>query len=271
MTNDFQARRQARADRLETLADKAQAAAAASYDRSRSILAPIPFGQPVLVGHHSEGPHRRALQRVDNAMRRSCELSDKAAYYRRRAKACANNDAIFSDDPEAAAKLKSKIESLEHLQESMKAINSAIRSNDDQALAALNLSPEQIAKLKTPDFMGRIGFPGYALQNNNANLRRLKERLEALSARTGQETTSETVNGVEIVRNTDINRCQLFFPAIPAAPVRAFLKSNGFHWSRFNGCWQRHLSSSAVFHAQEAAKLFTVPSSTPAPANAQNP
>lgn len=269
MTNDFESRRQARADRLLARAEKAQAASDAAYDRSRSILDPIPMGQPVLVGHHSEKRHRRALEKADNAMRKSCENSKKAEYYRRRSSACAENTNIFSDDPEAVTKLKLKIESLEHLQESMKAINSALRKNDDQALLALKLSPEQITKIKTPDFMGRIGFPAYALQNNNANIRRLKERLEGLSARTGQETRSETVNGVEIVQNTDLNRCQLFFPAIPAEPVRAFLKSNGFHWSRFNGCWQRHLSSAAVYLAQEAAKQFT-PQPTALP-NAQNP
>lgn len=42
----------------------------------------IPFGQPILVGHHSEGRHRRTLEKADNAMRKSIEEGDKAEAYR---------------------------------------------------------------------------------------------------------------------------------------------------------------------------------------------
>jgi len=47
----------AKAERYEASAEAAQAAA----DR---ISDAIPFGQPILVGHHSEGRHRRDLDRM---------------------------------------------------------------------------------------------------------------------------------------------------------------------------------------------------------------
>ena len=81
---------------------------------------------------------------------------------------------ISSDDPQAVEKLEAKLAALEKNQEMMKAANAAIRMKDpakgDAKLAELGYTPEDIAKLRAPDFCGRIGYPAYALQNNNANM-----------------------------------------------------------------------------------------------------
>lgn len=45
----------------------------------------IPFGQPILVGHHSEGRHRRTVERAWNNMGKSIAESEKANDYKRRA------------------------------------------------------------------------------------------------------------------------------------------------------------------------------------------
>ena len=78
-------------------------------------------------------------------------------------------------------------------QELMKAANVAIRMKDptegDAKLAELGYTPEDIAKLREPDFCGRIGYPAYLLQNNNANIRRIRGRIEELKKRT--ENTPE--------------------------------------------------------------------------------
>ena len=41
----------------------------------------IPMGQPIIVGHHSEGRHRRDLKRIDSNMQKSIEESKKADYF----------------------------------------------------------------------------------------------------------------------------------------------------------------------------------------------
>src|SRR3990167_587842 len=41
----------------------------------------IPFGQPILVGHHSEGRHRRALSRLDAHMSKACESTKMAEHH----------------------------------------------------------------------------------------------------------------------------------------------------------------------------------------------
>jgi len=82
-----QAKASIRAERMEERAERAENESDAQYKRSHAIVNNIPMGQPILVGHHSEGRHRGDLKKADNAMRKSCEADEKAAYYRNRAEA----------------------------------------------------------------------------------------------------------------------------------------------------------------------------------------
>jgi len=74
-----------RADRMAGYAANATARSDAAYERARQIGDRIPFGQPILVGHHSERGHRADLRRIDRAMRTSVEEAAKAEHYERRA------------------------------------------------------------------------------------------------------------------------------------------------------------------------------------------
>ena len=95
-----------------------------------------------------------------------------------RAISAEENRAIFSDDPAAGEKLEAKIERLESRQKMMREVNRVIRSG--KSLSSLGFSEASEAKLKTPDFLGRVGFADYTLKNNGANIRRLKGRLESM-------------------------------------------------------------------------------------------
>lgn len=46
----------------------------------------IPMGQPILVGHHSEGYHRRHIGRMNSNMEKGLEELKKAEYYERKIK-----------------------------------------------------------------------------------------------------------------------------------------------------------------------------------------
>lgn len=93
---------------------------------------------------------------------------------------------IRSDESNAVEKLEKKLEKLQEDQERMKVANRAIRMKDvekgDAKLEELGYYPDQIAELRKPDFCGRVGYPSYMLQNNNANIRRIKKRIEELKA-----------------------------------------------------------------------------------------
>lgn len=75
---DHQARAQAKADRYQDWADAAHRRSDEAFERSNKAVEHIPFGQPILVGHHSEGSHRAALKRSWAAMDKSVEEMNKA-------------------------------------------------------------------------------------------------------------------------------------------------------------------------------------------------
>ncbi|MGD9101019.1 MAG: DUF3560 domain-containing protein, partial [Anaerolineae bacterium] len=53
---------------------------------SRDAVEGIPLGQPILVGHHSERRHRRALERAQGQAIRAVKEYDRRDYWRCRAK-----------------------------------------------------------------------------------------------------------------------------------------------------------------------------------------
>lgn len=260
MTNNYQERKQARINRYKELAEKNHAAASAKREESREMMSAIPMGQPILVGHHSEKRDRNFREKAWNKLGQAVELSEKAEYYEHKAKAAENNNAISSDDPEAIKLLKEKLEKLEKLQSIMKAANKIVRSKkltDEekiQEMVKLGLSEEGAANALKPDFCGRVGFASYSLQNNNANIKRVKDRIKELEKRANGETTEEEINGIKIVDNVEDNRLQIFFNGIPAAEIRSELKRNGFRWSRYNSCWQSYRNERAKRVARQVAQ-----------------
>ena len=112
---DFEEKKQRKIARAQELAAKAEKESEQRYNAAKQISSFIPFGQPILVGHHSEGRHRRDLNRIDTNMRKSIEADGKAKYYNDKAERLENNNTISSDDPEALTKLRSKLAGLERI------------------------------------------------------------------------------------------------------------------------------------------------------------
>jgi len=278
--NEYEARQERRRERYEEIAAKNEAASRAAFERSRAATAGIPMGQPILVGHHSEKRHRAALARSDNAMRANIEAADKAAYYRGKADGV-GRAGVSSDDPEALDKLREKLAKRERLQERMKAANKVVKSkklDDAGRIAALieqGIPESAAAELLEPDFAGRIGFASYQLTNNNAQIRRLKGRIEALEREHEQRQRVAAAleaegrndpapnrfegNGlaIEIEEAHDDNRIRLHFNGKPPAEVRAVVKRAGFRWSRYAGAWQRHLNNAGRYAAESTARQLT--------------
>lgn len=166
---------------------------------------------------------------------------------------------ILSSDENAIELLEEKLENLTDMQERMKAANKAIRLKDmekgNEQLRSMGYSDEEIKELRTPDFCGRLGYPDYALTNNNANIKRVKGRLESLKKEKSRETTENEVAdlpGVTIKENVEEMRLQLFFEGKPEPEVRDILKRQTFKWSPRNGCWQRQLTNNARLAVKRA-------------------
>ena len=262
MSSNYEERKQDRIDRYRERAENATTRSNNLYDSGMSSLKQIPFGQPILVGHHSEKADRNFRARAGAKIDRSMAERDKASYYEEKAQAAENNTAISSDDPEAVVKLQEKLNQAEEIQVIMKAANKIIQKkklSDEEKIIELvkidKISKETAKLLLAGDCMGCIGFPSYKLINNNANIRRMKERIAHLKRVSTQETTELKIGNVTICDNVEENRVQIFFPGKPSEEIRSFLKSNGFRWCRYNSAWQRHRSTWAQNLAKEAVKM----------------
>lgn len=161
------------------------------------------------------------------------------------------NEMIMSGDKDAIEKLEEKLENLKANQENMKSANKAIRMKDfekgNNLLKDMGFTEEQIRNLRTPDYCGRTGYSDYLLRNNNANIRRIEQRLRNLKAAKEKGTLETKSQFFRIVENTELMRLQLFFDDKPDPKVRDVLKSNDFKWTPSQSAWQRQLTNNARY------------------------
>lgn len=178
-----------------------------------------------------------------------------------------DREPIKSNDADALDRLRAKLAKCEEKQEHMKAVNAAIRLKDtrkgDERMRALGYSDKQIENLRTGagDFCGRPGFPSYKLQNNNAEIRRLRGRIDTIErekarAEQGNKEYDVLICGTpcHVVENGDAMRLQLFFDGKPDDDTRQEVKRSGFRWARSVGAWQRQLTNNARYSLRFIAK-----------------
>ncbi|MFD9422258.1 MULTISPECIES: ParB/RepB/Spo0J family partition protein [unclassified Streptomyces] len=95
-----------RADRFADRASRATASADARREAADQISKRFEFGQPILVGHHSERRARRDADRIDTNMRRSVEERDRASYWANRTGAAENYEQHRNDPHRTLRRLK---------------------------------------------------------------------------------------------------------------------------------------------------------------------
>lgn len=155
---------------------------------------------------------------------------------------------ISADDPEAVSKLQTKLASLEESQETMKAVNAYYRKHKTLD-GCPHLSPQTIEKLKADMAQGwhleGKPFASWALSNNNAEIHRVKARIESLTRKADTPFTGWGFDGGKVEINKEENRLQIFFDEKPDADTRAELKGQGFRWAPSTEAWQRQLTDNA--------------------------
>lgn len=180
----YRERRERKAERLREWADKRETKAAAAFAASNRISDGIPFGQPILVGHHSEKRHRRDIDRIHSGMSRGIENSRKADEFRSRADniESAADRAIYSDDEDAIEWLKERIASLEATRARIKAYNATCKKGARDASILLPAEQEELLVcLKYAAFQCPGGrFPQYVTANLSGNIKRQRDRLAML-------------------------------------------------------------------------------------------
>jgi hypothetical protein len=187
----YRERRERRAARLRGWADGREAKAETARAGVQRIADGIPMGQPILVGHHSEGRHRRDVARIENGMRATVDHTRKAGEMRQRAATIeAQADrAIYSDDPDAVERLEARIAELDAERDRVKAYNASCRTGSPDLGVLDEKQRAEIASLHRIGsvFVGKGGgFPAYHLSNLSGNIGRQRKRLEQLRRRAAQ-------------------------------------------------------------------------------------
>ena len=160
-------------------------------------------------------------------------------------------NAISREDSQALEKLQAKKDECEQLQVRMKSVNAYYKKNGT-CVGHPELTDEQARKLEdaiSHHSWDNQPYPAYALKNNNAEIRRLKKRIEEISHDKEVGFVGWQFEGGEAVANDELCRLQLVFDEKPTEEQIYLLKLNGFKWSPNNRAWQRQLNQSAIYAA----------------------
>lgn len=274
MRNDFHERLENRRHAHQELAAKRQREASARFDSNAIQTLRGMQGEPIKVGHHSEKRHRRLFERADNDMRAGSEALDKAKHHREKA-ATVGTGGVSQDDPDALAKVRGQLVEREARQTTWKRVNAWLRPlgltiGDDWGPAAYaklyeHLSEEEAAAVvkSLADAVrfepGRLPlkFPAYKLTNNNAQIKRLRQRVAKLEQLPDADADPERLaTGPDGYAETrpDLGRVAVEFRGKPAEEVRSLLKRHGFRWSSRQGAWLRHLNQAGRVAVQLVAR-----------------
>ena len=163
---------------------------------------------------------------------------------------------IRQDDPQAIPKLQKKLAGLEKAQETMKAVNAYYRKHGTLD-GCPHLSPENIENLKADMASGwhyeNKPFQSWELSNNNAEIRRVRQRIESLTRANEVAYVGWKFDGGHVEANREQGRLQVFFDGKPEADARQQLKENGFRWAPSVGAWQRLLNDNAYYASDRIA------------------
>lgn len=225
--------------------EKADQRAAQRFQTARAATDGIPFGQPILVGHHSEKRHRAAIDKMARNMTKGCEESDLAKHHRSAADGieAALDRSIFSDDDNAVEAIEGRIAEREAQRAQMVAANKYWRKHKSMK-GYPGLTDEQAAKLDadipTRYSWERQPYAPYQLSNLSGRIRADRERLKVIKVQADRTEKAEAAGGVLLVVDHGGEWCRLTFADRPERAVINDLKAAGYRWG--GGSWCGHVA-----------------------------
>ena len=245
-------------DRIDGLLDAYARRLAANYNHRYSIDARVPS---VMVAGPAKFPVK--AKEKQNAARDSNMAEYQEIQGLLDKITSCGMGGVMSDDPAALDKLRGKLKKLEDLQAKMKAANACYRKHRTlEGCPDLTTGEIQTisAEMKNSWRSNPVPFEAYELTNNNATIKRTRERVAALEAEAARAAAGGTEDyegkGYTLRENTDICRIQFIFDGKPDDDVRSLLKSHGFKWSPREGAWQRLLNDNARSAAARIAQAI---------------
>ena len=186
---------------------------------------------------------------------------------------------ISADDPLAAEKLAARIDGLKDFHERMKERNAWWRKHKTMK-GFPSLDDDRAAKMDSdindPRQLYHVPYAPYELQLNNANIKRLEERLQTIQEQRQQAAAlpdgkeQDERNGFTVERCPADGRVNILFDEKPEADARDILKGEGFHWSPRAKVWTRKLTPGAE-HALRRIVVALEKLPAYAPAEAEQP
>ena len=165
---------------------------------------------------------------------------------------------IRQDDPQAIPKLQKKLDGLVKAQETMKAVNAYYRKHGTLD-GCPHLSPDNIENLKADMASSwhyeKKPFQSWELSNNNAEIHRVRQRIESLTRAKETVYVGWEFDGGHVEANREQSRLQVFFDDKPDADARQQLKEHGFRWAPSVGAWQRLLNGNAYYAADRISSI----------------
>ena len=231
-------RLEAKREKREEWAAKRSAKAEQRFAAADRAVDGIPFGQPILVGHHSERRHRAAIDRMARNMDAGVESQKMAAHHSQKADGLARQleQSIFSDDPDAIEAIEARVADLRAERDRMKASNAAFKKGDATWAAHLGITPGQAAKRRANIDAGyswmRKPHPAYEITNLGANIRRLEKRIETIRCQQSRSEKAEQAGGVVIEGDEWV---RITFAEKPSREILSDLRAAGFRWGQ--GSW----------------------------------
>jgi len=234
-------------DKIDKLLARYSAKLAANFNSRNEIDARVPS---IMIAGGSNFPTRKKEKQNAARDRNWKEYEDiKEILYKIRG---VGMGGISADDPNAIDKLKEQLEDAEERQSFMKNANAYWRKHGTMK-GYPNMPDEEAAKIdeqmKTAySWIQKNGpFGDYKLKNNNANMRRIKNRIAELEKHTQSTFDGWEFEGGKVVVNKEINRLQIFFDEKPNDDLRAELKRNALKWAPSQGAWQRQFTDNALY------------------------
>lgn len=291
--DNYQKKQEGRIEYYQDKAEKKKEEANKLLETARKMGEAIPFGQPILIGHHSEQRDRNYRDKIDNKYRKGYETLETSNYYNDKAKSAQLNHAIRTDDPEAIKKLKDKLIEIDkqilEVKEHNKKCKGVIKlsvfggyANGDhisntngsyQTYAIIKpdktiewqmkkISKEVKDRIESYIKTGKLENPELTDENKKIEsyvLAGYSAEKGRIKKRIEQIETLEKLPDVdETINNikiyTDEGRVKIDFGFKPSEEIRTQLKQSGFRWSPFNQTWQAYIHQYTIDKAKEIIK-----------------
>lgn len=231
-------RMEARLERREQWAQSRTKEAAQRFGAASKLADAIPFGQPILVGHHSEKHARRDQERIHNNMSKGCEAQAMASRHVGVAGSLSHalRVSVFSDDCDVVEALAARVAKLEGERSHMRTVNALFRKKDAAGLAALGLD---LVKLQATvagfeSYRDKQPYAKYELSNLGGRISKDRKRLDFVKVQQARVALANaSMKGVTLEDCGDYVR--VTFAEKPEREILDALRGAGFHWGA--GSW----------------------------------